>query len=81
MGTETIDTEFQATIQRLGLLSTNAENVEGFIKVYSQAILDTHIAMIQVENVDKLRQGIYHHRILMLKAMLQRQFDLLGMDI
>jgi hypothetical protein len=80
METNAIDSDFQATIQRIGLLSGSEENMEGFIEAYRQAIEDTYNAMMQVKNVDKLLEGIYQQRAEILKAMLQRQLDHFGLE-
>jgi endonuclease III len=80
METNAIDNDFQATIQRIGLLSGSEENMETFIEAYRQAIEDTYNSMMQVRNIDELLEGVYRQRAEMLKAMLQRQIDHFGLE-
>lgn len=79
METNAMDIEFQADIQRLNLLSGNADTLEAFTKEYERILTENYNSMMQCRNVDKLLKGIYRHRASMLKAMLQRQLDHLGL--
>lgn len=79
-GSKAIDIQFQQDIQHLGLLSQSEENLDGFIEAYRLALEANYNSMIQCGNVNKLLEGVYQSRVVMLKAILQRQLDHFGLE-
>jgi hypothetical protein len=80
MGAETIDGQFQQDIQRLGFLSCNPDALDSFNEEYERILTENYNQMMLVRNVDKLLEGVYSQRALMLKALLQRQLDHFGLE-
>ncbi len=78
LGGERMDT-FDRDIQRLGALSQNPETHEAFLELYQELLERTYTEMVRVANTDKLLAGEYRARGEMLKAILERQLDFLGL--
>jgi hypothetical protein len=77
--TQAIDSEFQQDIQRLGLLSGDADKLEAFNAEYQRILEDNYTAMMQCRNVDKLLACVFRSRAEMLKALLERQLENFGL--
>lgn len=74
------DTSFSATIQTLSLMIGNKDMVDEFVELYMKTLEDVRDDMCEVKNTMKTATGLYTARGEMLKTILHKQLEALGVD-